>query len=117
MHRTSGSFIVDRMRMKIRDSRVREGDEVDLRKWSTIVAPYARADHRRAVMQLLNTGLPFLVLIAALMHGMSRYPWLTFPLTLPAVFLLVRLFIIQPHCGHRSFFQSLRAVALLGRTL
>ena len=87
------------------------------RSWREIVAPYARADHRRAVAQLLNTGLPFLLLMAALIYGVRRYPWLTFPLAVPAVFLLVRLFIIQHDCGHGSFFASRRANDLLGRTL
>jgi len=67
--------------------------------------------------QLLNTGLPFLLLMAALIYGMRNHPWLTFPLTLPAVFLLVRLFIIQHDCGHGSFFASRRANDLLGRAL
>jgi len=81
------------------------------------VAPYARADHRRAVVQLLNTGLPFLLLMAALIHGARSHPWLILPLAVPAVFLLVRLFIIQHDCGHGSFFASRRANDLLGRTL
>jgi acyl-lipid omega-6 desaturase (Delta-12 desaturase) len=87
------------------------------RSWREIVAPYARANHRRAVVQLLNTGLPFLLLMAALIYGAGSYPWLIFPLALPAVFLLVRLFIIQHDCGHGSFFASRQANDLLGRML
>ena len=62
--------------------------------------PYARASHRRAVAQLLNTGLPFLLLMAALIYGARSNFWLTFLLAPPAVFLLVRLFSIQHDCGH-----------------
>jgi len=87
------------------------------RSWQEIVLPYARANHRRAVAQLLNTGLPFLLLMGGLIYGVRTYPWLTFPLALPAVFLLVRLFIIQHDCGHGSFFASRRANDLLGRAL
>jgi omega-6 fatty acid desaturase (delta-12 desaturase) len=87
------------------------------RSWQEIVAPYACANHRRAVIQLLNTGLPFLLLMAALIHAARTYPWLTFPLAVPAIFLLVRLFIIQHDCGHGSFFASRRANDLLGRML
>jgi omega-6 fatty acid desaturase (delta-12 desaturase) len=43
--------------------------------------------------------------------------WPIFPLVVPAVFLLVRLFIIQHDCGHGSFFASRRANDLLGRAL
>jgi len=87
------------------------------RSWREIVAPYARANHRRAVAQLLNTGVPFLLLMAALIYGARSHPLLTLPLALPAVFLLVRLFIIQHDCGHGSFFASRRANDLLGRAL
>jgi len=87
------------------------------RSWREIVAPYARADRRRAVAQLLNTGLPFLILMAALIYSARSHPALIFPLAVPAVFLLVRLFIIQHDCGHGSFFASRRANDLLGRAL
>jgi acyl-lipid omega-6 desaturase (Delta-12 desaturase) len=88
-----------------------------LRSWQAIVAPYARADHRRAVTQLLNTGLPFLLLIAAMIYSAGSHAWLSLPLALPAVFLLVRLFAIQHDCGHGSFFASRRANDLLGRVI
>lgn len=40
--------------------------------------------------------------------------WITLALALPAAGLLVRLFIIQHDCGHRSFFRNRRANDLLG---
>ena len=87
------------------------------RSWREIVAPYAGADHRRAVAQLLNTGLPFLLVMVALLCGARRYPGLTLPLAVPAALLLVRLFAIQHDCGHGSFFASRQANDLLGRAL
>jgi acyl-lipid omega-6 desaturase (Delta-12 desaturase) len=87
------------------------------RSWREIVAPYARADQRRAVAQLLNTGLPFALLMAALLCGARSHPGLVFPLAAPAALLLVRLFAIQHDCGHGSFFASRRANDLLGRVL
>jgi omega-6 fatty acid desaturase (delta-12 desaturase) len=69
------------------------------------------------VTQLLNTGLPFLLLIAGLICGNRDHPLLTLPLVPPAAFLLVRLFIIQHDCGHGSFFASRRANDCLGRIL
>jgi omega-6 fatty acid desaturase (delta-12 desaturase) len=80
-----------------------------------MVAPYARANPRQAVAKLLNTGLPFLLLMAMPIYGARSHPCLTLPLVLPAVFLLVRLFIIQHYRGHGSFFPSRRANDLLGR--
>jgi acyl-lipid omega-6 desaturase (Delta-12 desaturase) len=87
------------------------------RSWQEIVAPYARASHLRAMAQLLNTGLPFLLLMAALIYSARNYRWLMLPLALPAGFLLVRLFAIQHDCGHGSFFASRRANDLLGRAI
>jgi omega-6 fatty acid desaturase (delta-12 desaturase) len=40
--------------------------------------------------------------------------WITLAISLPAAGLLVRLFIIQHDCGHRSFFRNRRANDLLG---
>ena len=87
------------------------------RSWQEIVAPYAHADRRRAVAQLLNTGLPFLLLMAALIYSVRAYPEMMLPLAVPAVFLLVRLFSIQHDCGHGSFFKSRRANNLVGRLI
>jgi acyl-lipid omega-6 desaturase (Delta-12 desaturase) len=87
------------------------------RSWQEIVAPYAQANRRRAVAQLLNTGLPFLLLMAVLIYGARSCLWLMFPLAPAAVFLLVRLFAIQHDCGHGSFFASRRANDLLGRAI
>ena len=82
-----------------------------------IAASYAQPDRLRAVIQLLNTGMPFLLLMAALIYGVGAYGEMAFPLALPAVFLLVRLFAIQHDCGHGSFFKSRWANDLLGRTI
>jgi acyl-lipid omega-6 desaturase (Delta-12 desaturase) len=87
------------------------------RSWQEILAPYARSDARRAVGQLLNTGLPFLVLVTMLFYGAGRYGGAALPLAVPAAALLVRLFMIQHDCGHGSFFKSRRANDLLGRAL
>lgn len=82
--------------------------------WRAMVAPYLQPDGRRAAIQLLNTVLPFLAVmagaLAALDHG--------FPvamLLLPVgAFLLVRLFMFQHDCGHGSFFAARWANDLLG---
>jgi acyl-lipid omega-6 desaturase (Delta-12 desaturase) len=82
-----------------------------------MVAPYLVPSARRAVMQLLTTGLPFLAvmtgMLIALDHGVLA-AMLLFPV---GALLLVRLFIIQHDCGHGSFFASSWANGLLGRAL
>ena len=85
--------------------------------WRGMVAPYMKPDARRALIQLLNTGLPFLAvmlgMLIALYHGL-----LIGLLLLPAgAALLVRLFIFQHDCGHGSFFASRWLNDILGMAL
>ena len=85
--------------------------------WRALVAPYMKPSPKRAVFQLLNTGLPFLAVMAGLLTAL-HYQILLGLLLLPAgAMLLVRLFIIQHDCGHGSFFASNWANGLLGRAL
>jgi omega-6 fatty acid desaturase (delta-12 desaturase) len=87
------------------------------RPWREIIAPYARPSGRHATGQLLNTGLPFLVVMAGLFYGLDHGFWAAQLLALPAAALVVRLFVIQHDCGHHSFFKSRRANDLLGRVI
>ncbi len=87
------------------------------RPWREIVAPYAKPDGRRGVIQLLNTGLPFLALFAAMLWGIDHGIWPALLLTVPAAALLLRLFMFQHDCGHGSFFKSRWANDVLGRVL
>jgi omega-6 fatty acid desaturase (delta-12 desaturase) len=71
-----------------------------------LVAPYARADARKASWQLANTLVPFVTLwtLTILLLESSR-GW-SLLLLLPVAGLYVRLFIIQLDCGHGSFFPD-----------
>ncbi len=82
--------------------------------WRDAVGRYARPDTRRAVVQVLNTGLPFLLLMGAMFYALSHAIWPAVMLALPAGALLVRLFAIQHDCGHGSFFKSRLANNALG---
>jgi omega-6 fatty acid desaturase (delta-12 desaturase) len=87
------------------------------RPWREIVAPYARPNAARGLMQLVNTGAPFLAIVALMLYGLTEGVWAALALALPAATLLVRLFSIQHDCGHGSFFRSPRANDRLGRVL
>jgi omega-6 fatty acid desaturase (delta-12 desaturase) len=87
------------------------------RSWRELIAPYTAADPRRGLIQLLNTGLPFLALVAAMLAGTDHGFWAVLVLIAPGAALLVRLFMIQHDCGHGSFFKSRWANDLLGRAL
>ncbi|WP_419730956.1 fatty acid desaturase [Lichenicola sp.] len=82
-----------------------------------MVAPYLKPDWRRALIQLSNTALPFLAVMAAIMVGFEYGFWEALLLVPLAAFLLVRLFMFQHDCGHGSFFPARWANDLLGSVL
>lgn len=84
-----------------------------------LCAPFAAPRTARAVWQLINTLVPFLVLwVAAAWTVVAdlNYLW-TLLLVLPATGLYIRTFIIQHDCGHGSFFANRRANEWVGRCL
>jgi omega-6 fatty acid desaturase (delta-12 desaturase) len=87
------------------------------RSWREVVGPFTQPDLRRAVAQLLSTGLPFIGVVVAMLVAVHFGVWEALLLAIPAAALLVRLFMIQHDCGHGSFFASRRANDLLGRVL
>jgi len=76
----------------------------------TLIAPFARANDRRAWFQLVTTALLFIAGWAAMAMGLLA-GWnygLVLLLAVPVAGLFVRLFILQHDCGHGSFFTSQR---------
>jgi omega-6 fatty acid desaturase (delta-12 desaturase) len=82
--------------------------------WRSIVAPYQRADTRRAVIQLVNTLIPLGGLFYLMYRSLALPYWTTLLLAIPAAGLLVRTFIIMHDCAHGSFLPSKRANAIIG---
>lgn len=78
--------------------------------WYKNVSPYARADNRTAVWQLLTTIVPYLLLFALMVHSVRRGDpyWITLSLALVATPLFVRIFIFFHDCTHGSFLTSPR---------
>ena len=84
-----------------------------------LIAPFARANNRRAWFQLVTTGLLYLAGWSA-MAFCVRMGWpygLVLLLGLPVAGIYVRLFILQHDCGHGSFFSSQRLNDAVGRVL
>ncbi len=71
-------------------------------------------DHRRSVLQLLATVIPLAMFWTAMTLTVGEIYWVTLLLAVPTAAFLVRLFMIQHDCGHRSFFRSPRLNDLLG---
>ncbi|MEM7048182.1 MAG: fatty acid desaturase [Acidobacteriota bacterium] len=87
------------------------------RRWQRLLAPYCRADDRRAWFQLLTTGALFAANWALMWWSLQFHYGLTLLLALPAAGLITRLFIFQHDCGHGSFFSSQRLNHLVGATI
>ncbi len=84
-----------------------------------LIAPFARADDRRAWTQLVVTGLLFIAGWSAMAFGV-RLAWnygVVLLLVLPVAGLYVLLFILQHDCGHGSFFSNPRLNDAVGRVL
>ena len=87
---------------------------IDETGWRDVLARYRTPSIRAAVIQLLDTVLPFIALWYLMIQSLSVSYWLTLALAVPQAFLFTRLFIIQHDCGHGSFLPSRRANDLLG---
>jgi omega-6 fatty acid desaturase (delta-12 desaturase) len=84
-----------------------------------LIAPFVRANNRRAWFQLVTTGLLFLAGWGAMVVGV-KLGWnygLILLLAVPVAGFSVRLFILQHDCGHGSFFSSRRLNDAVGRVL
>jgi acyl-lipid omega-6 desaturase (Delta-12 desaturase) len=75
--------------------------------WRQILSPYKKPNRRSALVQLINTLVPFVVIWVALVNCLMSGAWLlAVPLTLLASGFYVRLFVLQHDCGHGSFFPN-----------
>ena len=90
---------------------------VEEKDWRRLLAPYKQASWGRALFQLANTLIPFVLLWAAMAMGVSRGQPLVLLLVIPTSFFFIRLFILQHDCGHGAFFPSRAANNLLGSML
>jgi omega-6 fatty acid desaturase (delta-12 desaturase) len=92
------------------------GDKDSKPVWYRNLRKYEKPDIRKAVWQLLNTFVPyFLILYLMYRTIQSGYSyWITLALAVPAAGLLGRGFIFFHDCVHSSFFASRRANTILG---
>jgi omega-6 fatty acid desaturase (delta-12 desaturase) len=79
-----------------------------------VVAPYEHSERWRANWQLADTLVPYAILWVALYFSLRVSYWLTLALAAVAAGFMVWLFILFHDCGHRSFYASRKANAVLG---
>jgi omega-6 fatty acid desaturase (delta-12 desaturase) len=81
-----------------------------------VIRKYARPNLLKAVWQLANTFIPYIILcILMYLSYMAGYSyWIILCLSILAAGLLVRIFIFFHDCAHQSFFASRKANTVLG---
>ena len=78
---------------------------------------YCDPDARRAILEVVITAVPLVLLWLLMWWSLDVGYWLTLLLAVPAAGFMVRLFIIQHDCGHGAFFRHRAANSWLGRVL
>lgn len=73
------------------------------------VAPFAKSETHKSVMQIVNTLTPLLVAWALGFYLLQFSPWFTVACSVVAAGFVVRTFIIFHDCTHGSFFKSKKA--------
>jgi omega-6 fatty acid desaturase (delta-12 desaturase) len=87
--------------------------------WVSDLKRFETPDSRKATMQIIDTALPYFMLLAGMYLTIHRgFPyWVTLLVALPASGLLARLFIFFHDCSHGSYLRSHRAMKVLGTIL
>ncbi|WP_149196321.1 fatty acid desaturase [Luteimonas suaedae] len=86
----------------------------DKAAWKRAVAKYQQPSTSRALWQITNTFVPYVLLWYLMYLSLSVSWWLIVPLAVLASGFLVRIFIIFHDCGHGSYFKSGRANDIVG---
>lgn len=74
--------------------------------WKAIVARYQQPSTWRALWQIIDSIVPYVLLWYLMYRSLSISWWITLPLAVLTSGFLIRIFIIFHDCGHGSFFKS-----------
>jgi len=88
-------------------------------EWLQDMEPFARPDLKRALIQLVDTVIPYACLMALMVvSAVLAWPvWVTLLLAVPAGAFLVRIFIFFHDCCHGSYLASRKAMHVVGAVL
>jgi len=90
------------MMNSVSEAEIRES----LKNWKEIIRNYQTPSRTKAIIQIVNSFLPFLALWILMYISLNWSVWITLGLAIVNAFFLVRIFIIQHDCGHQSFMRS-----------
>jgi len=86
--------------------------------WRQILAAYQHPNHFRSILEILLSVGPLAILWTAGWFATAfGLWWLALLISVPAALFLVRLFMVQHDCSHRSFFESAAANDWTGRII
>ena len=85
--------------------------------WRAALAPYARPDLRRSLVDLATSVVPYAGLMVVMHWSLGVSYLLTLALAVPAAGFLLRTYILFHDCTHGSFMPSKRANQWLGTVL
>src|SRR5699024_1420241 len=84
------------------------------RKLHQAVAPYAKSDKRKSILELVNTIPPLFILWYVSYEMLQISFWLMLPFAVVASGFVVRTFIIFHDCTHGSFLKGRKANDIVG---
>jgi fatty acid desaturase len=85
--------------------------------WREALAPYARADLRRAMVDLATPVVPYVALWVLMYLALSVSYLVVLVIAVPAAGFLLRVYMVFHDCAHGSFLPSKRANVWLGTAL
>lgn len=89
-------------------------EQPDMKNLKPLLAPYAKANTKKAIIQIINSIGPYIVLWGLMIWSLQYSYWITFGLAILAALFLVRIFILFHDCGHNSLFPTKKANKIVG---
>jgi omega-6 fatty acid desaturase (delta-12 desaturase) len=86
-------------------------------RWIQILGPYRAPKPARALLELLATAVPFVILWLLMWAALGVGYWLCLLLAVPTACFLMRLFMIQHDCGHGACFKRRSTNDWVGRVI
>jgi omega-6 fatty acid desaturase (delta-12 desaturase) len=77
-----------------------------IKKSDFVLTPFMKSSNLRAIYQILNTLIPYILLWILAMNLAPTYPWLFPPIVALLVLFSLRCFSLMHDCGHNSLFRS-----------
>jgi acyl-lipid omega-6 desaturase (Delta-12 desaturase) len=88
--------------------------ETSIKKSDFVLTPYMKSNDWRAIYQLLNTVVPYILLWFLAVKAASISLWLLPPIMILMTLFSVRCFSLMHDCGHYSLFRSKRVNRVVG---